>query len=449
MNYLVKRMLKEQLIKRMLKAGGDVSTHWLIEVKEVGQVCQTPKTHENVSVMWKTVSEACNLACDYCYYSTCGGQPIGIEKIRYELLEKFIKEYMELDQRFASFIWQGGEPLLAGLDFFKNVIKLQKRYASNGTFINNSLQTNATLITDEWALFFKQNNFFIGVSLDGPKEINDIRRVNAQGTGSFECIMRGIDCLRKYNVDFNILSVIHEENVDKAKELMRFYQKENFTHVQLIPCMDFQSQLPDKPGKYVVTPEQYGDFLCEAFDVWYNDGNPVISVRFFDNMLSIYLDRQAELCIHHQICPRVIVLEQNGDAYPCDFYINEKYKVGNVGVDRLHDILNNPVYSKFLDLKPDLPEKCRTCKFIKSCYGGCPRNRAYNGISNEVNPDYFCESYMQIYAYSQERIEKLAEKVRINWVRDYLRTNQRKPGRNNLCICGSGKKFKKCCGKFI
>lgn len=415
----------------------------------MGQVCQASKPHQNVSIMWKTVSEACNLACDYCYYSSCGGQPATIRKIRYELLEKFIKEYMELDQRVASFIWQGGEPLLAGLDFFENVINLQKRYVKNGTLISNSLQTNATLITDEWALFFKQNNFFIGVSLDGPKEINDIRRVNGQGMGSYERIMRGIACLRKYNVDFNILSVIHEENVDKAKELMSFYQKENFTHVQLIPCMEFQSQKPDSPGKYLITPEQYGDFLCEVFDVWYNDGNPTISIRFFDNMLSIYLGRQAELCIHHQTCPKVIILEQNGDAYPCDFYINDKYKLGNAGVDRLSDILSNPVYSQFLNLKQDLPEKCRVCKYIKYCYGGCPRNRISNGTSNQVNPDYFCESYMQIYSYSQERMEKLAEKVRINWVRDYLRSNRQKPGRNNLCFCGSGKKLKKCCGKFI
>ncbi|WP_284036462.1 anaerobic sulfatase maturase [Neobacillus sp. 114] len=413
------------------------------------QSCLTSQQHSNIGVMWKTVSEACNLACDYCYYSGCGGQPGKIDKIYPAILEKFIKEYMALTNGVASFAWQGGEPLLAGLDFFKQVVFLQAKYAPKNTIISNSLQTNATLITEEWARFFKQYNFLIGVSLDGPKEINDARRVTGHGKGSFDRVMRGIDHLRKNQVDFNILTVIHQDNVGRAKELMEFYQQEGFSHVQFIPCMDFRAQEPNKPGQYLITPEQYGQFLCEAFDIWYNEGNPNRSVRFFDNILSVYLHQEAELCIHRQTCPKTLILEQNGDAYPCDFYINDEYNLGNVGRDSLVDILNSPKYDDFLGLKPTLPEKCKSCEFLKLCHGGCPRNRAWNQADETVNPDYFCESYMKVYKHGHERMERLAENIKLQWLRNHLKAGRPKPERNDFCLCGSGKKFKKCCEKYV
>lgn len=204
--------------------------------------------HGSIGVMWKTVSEACNLACDYCYYSRCGGKPGKIDRIEYDVLEKFIKEYMAISNGVAKFAWQGGEPLLAGLEFFEKVVELQAKYAPPHTMISNSLQTNGTLLNDEIAQFLKKYNFLVGVSLDGPKEINDARRITGSGAGSFDRVMRGIELLRKHEVDFNILTVIHENNVNKAKELMEFYQREKFTFVQFIPCMDFRAQETDAKG---------------------------------------------------------------------------------------------------------------------------------------------------------------------------------------------------------
>lgn len=413
------------------------------------QACLTSKNHGHIGVMWKTVSEACNLACDYCYYSSCGGQPGKIEKIDSIMLEKFIKEYMDLSNGMASFAWQGGEPLLAGLEFFKQVVFLQAKYAPKNTIISNSLQTNATLITDEWASFFKQYNFLIGVSLDGPKEINDVRRVNGHGSGSFDRVMRGINHLRNAHVDFNILTVIHEGNVGRAKELMAFYQSEGFSHVQFIPCMDFRAQEPNKPGQYLITPEQYGQFLCEAFDIWYNDSTPKRSVRFFDNILSVYLHQEAELCVHRQSCPKTLILEQNGDAYPCDFYMNDDFRLGNVGQDSLIDILNSTKYDDFLGLKPNLPEVCLDCKYLHLCHGGCPRNRAWNQADDTADSDYFCESYLQLYNYGHERMERLAENIKLQWLQNHLRAGRPKPDRNDICLCGSRKKFKKCCERLL
>lgn len=411
---------------------------------------QEPAIGERVNVMWKTVSEDCNLACDYCYYSTCGGKPGKIRRIDSALLEKFIKEYMPLTRGVASFAWQGGEPLLAGLDFFEQVVALQAKYAPPSTVISNALQTNGTLINDRWAAFFKRYRFLIGVSLDGPKEIHDARRVDASGQGSFDRVMKGISHLRRHGVDFNILTVIHKGNVGKARELFRFYEQEQFGYVQFIPCMSFQSQKVDQPGLYEITPEEYGDFLCEAFDCWYNDGNPVISERFFDNMLSVYVRREAELCVRRKTCPKTLILEQNGDAFPCDFYIHPDWKIGNVGTDSLTDILNHPLYDRFLSMKPRLPEPCKTCPWLELCHGGCPRNRRWTDGLQQSDPDYFCESYRQVYAYAHERMTELAYKVRRNLFEQGVRLfyKGKKPGRNDPCACGSGRKYKNCCVEF-
>lgn len=409
--------------------------------------CMT-SNHSRISVMWKTVSEDCNLACDYCYYSTCGGK-LGpkINRIDSAVLDKFIKDYMQHSQGAATFAWQGGEPLLAGHEFFEEVVYLQALHAPPHTVISNSLQTNATLINDRWASFFKTYNFLIGVSLDGPKEIHDSRRVNAAGKGSFDRVMAGIGHLRRHQVDFNILTVVHKGNVDKAKELMTFYRENGFNYVQFIPCMDFRSQQVDQPGVYEISPREYGDFLCEVFDEWYNDGNPETSVRFFDNMLSVYLNRAAELCVHRAACPTSLVLEQNGDAFPCDFFINEQWKVGNVANASIADMLAHPNYERFHRMKPALPDKCRVCEWQRLCYGGCPRNRKWNAEAEQADPDFFCQSYMQIYAYAHERMAELGQKLRREMYAHNLQRyfDGKAPGRNEPCPCGSGKKYKACC----
>ncbi|AKG34758.1 anaerobic sulfatase maturase [Paenibacillus durus] len=404
--------------------------------------------HRHVGVMWKTVSEDCNLACDYCYYSTCGGKPgPKINRIDSAILEKFIKEYMARSRGAASFAWQGGEPLLAGLEFFEEAVSLQARYAPKGTSIGNSIQTNGTLINDRWAAFFKKYNFLVGVSLDGPEDIHDARRVDSRGQGSFHRVMKGIEHLRRHNVDFNILSVIHKGNVGQAAEIMAFFEEEGFSYVQFIPCMDFRSQEPDKPGVYDITPAEYGQFLREAFDYWYNGGSPRVSVRFFDNMLAGYTNREAELCIHRAECPTTIILEQNGDAYPCDFFISPEWKIGNVATHSIEDLLKHPLYTRFLGMKPALPEGCRSCEWKRLCHGGCPRNREWVAELEARGRDYFCASYKEIYGYADERMKQLGDSVRSNLFRQNVQYHLKGklPGRNDPCACGSGKKYKQCC----
>src|SRR5574340_209252 len=324
-------------------------------------------------VMWKTVSEDCNLACDYCYYSTCGGRP-GPRRRRIDahLIEKFIVEYLEQSGPLASFAWKGGEPLLAGLGFFEDVIRLQARHAKPGVQVVNVVQTNGILLDRDWARFFSDHRFLVGVSVDGPQAIHDARRVTASGAGSFDLAMRGIGHLRNCAVEFNVLTVLHEGNVGKAAELMAFYVREGFSHVQLIPGMDFASQQPGTPASYLISPTQYGDFLCQAFDLWHDGGAPALSIRFFDNVLGVYLNRAPELCTQARCCPRTLVMEHNGDAYPCDFYMGPQFRLGNALTDALADIAASPLFSGFLAMKPVLNEKCAKCGFRDACNGGCP-----------------------------------------------------------------------------
>lgn len=393
------------------------------------------------SIMWKTVSEDCNLACDYCYYSSCQGQLTGkIRMIEDDLLQKVIIQMMGGSQGSVSFAWQGGEPLLAGLPFFERVVQLQAYYAPPNTLISNALQTNGTLLNAKWAEFFRKYSFLIGVSVDGPEHIHNKRRKTGSGAGSYALVMKGIEELRRAKVDFNVLMVIHEDNVEKAGVLMEWLEQEQIDYVQFIPCMDFRSQEVSAAGKYLITPEQYGRFLCEAFDIWYREGTPRISVRFFDNWLQRLIGHEPEACIFREECPSILILEQNGDAYPCDFYIHDDYKLGNAGLESLESLMNSPIWNTFHAQKRQLSNHCMNCEYLHYCHGGCPRNRVGQQQSESPDCDYFCESYRMLYAHGEQRMRKLAKSI--------LKRHQISfPGRNERCICGSGRKAKLCCAR--
>jgi len=298
-------------------------------------------------------------------------------------------------------------------------------------------------LNEKWAEFFKKYNFLVGVSIDGLKELNDRRRVTGSGAGSFDLAMDGISKLRRAGVDFNILTVIHENNVNEVSALMNFYKEYDFRFVQFLPCMNFTSQDHGRGGgEYVITPIEYGDFLCEVFDFWYNEGNPQMSIRFFDNLLSSYLHLDAEICTHQQRCPKHMIMESNGVAYPCDFFMNEKFTLGNIQVDSLQEIISRMDRHEFYNYKQNLPSKCLRCDHLKRCYGGCPRNRDVKDLDST---DYFCESYQMIYQYSSEKMSLLANNIKKQYLQDYIHKGLKLPDRNEACLCGSGMKFKKCC----
>lgn len=229
-----------------------------------------------LSVMFKTVSTDCNLDCAYCYYRESLEGTRVRRRIDPRLLETFVPQYMAYvaDSRAASFAWQGGEPTLAGLPFFERVVALQAAHARPGTTIANALQTNGLLLDDDWGAFLKRYNFLVGISLDGPQPIHDQQRRAKSGRGSFDLVMRGVDVLRRHGVDFNVLCVLGPHNVDRPRELMAFFREQRFSHVQFIPCMDFQAMEPEKPPAFQITPAQYGAFLAAAFDEWHQGRQP-------------------------------------------------------------------------------------------------------------------------------------------------------------------------------
>jgi len=397
--------------------------------------------------MFKTVSSDCNLDCSYCYFreTLYGGRGSGSprHRISAQMLEKFIPEYMEYvaDSHVASIAWQGGEPTLAGLPFFERVVALQAAHARAPMTISNALQTNATLIDDDWAAFLRRYNFLVGVSIDGPREAHDAARKYASGRGSFDRVMLGVERLRKAGVTVNALCVVGPHNISQPRELVRFYRGEGFSHVQFIPCMDFQAIEPGKPPAFLVTAEQYGDFLRELFDLWYHDGRPALSIRTFDNFLQSYVGVPNELCVHSESCDSGLIVEYNGDAYPCDFYADSPWRLGNLLQQPLREVLYSPIRAAFVRQKHPLPRACQECEYLGVCKSGCPRNRADDG------PDYFCESYKTLFRHADARFGHLRDRVRARQrYLEALPLLRRAPDRNDACPCGSGRKHKSCCG---
>jgi len=399
-------------------------------------------------VLFKTVSSDCNLDCAYCYYRQSLEGTRVRRRIEGPVLDAFMRQYMKYvaDARVASLSWQGGEPTLAGIEFFQRAVALEAEYAGPGTTISNALQTNGVLLDDRWGRFLRQYSFLVGVSLDGPEQIHDSVRRDRGGHGSFRRVMAGIDVLRRHGVDFNILCVVGPHNVSRVRELMRFFRGEGFSHVQFMPAMDFQSVEPDAPPSYLITAEEYGKFLVELFDEWYQGGFPTTSVRTFDAILQSYLGMPNDLCVYGEQCNAGIVVECNGDVYPCDFYVSDAWRLGNVMEEPLDAIVTKPELPAFVARKQSLSPQCVACAWRGLCRGGCPRNRPGDG-----QPEYFCASHQRLFAHADERFRLIKERVQrrtatIRAAGRSLAAERRAAERNAPCPCGSGRKYKSCCG---
>jgi len=398
--------------------------------------------------MFKTVSTDCNLDCDYCYYRQSLEGTRVRRRMEQPVLDAFMSQYMQYiaDVRAANIAWQGGEPTLAGIDFFERVVELEAKHAPRGTTIANSLQTNATLLDDRWGELLREYNFLVGVSLDGPEDVHDSVRRDRGGHGSFRRVLAGIDVLRKHGVEFNILSVVGPHSVKRVPDVMSFFRSEGFTHVQFIPAMSFQSIDAATPATYMITPEEYGDFLIALFDEWYEHGFPTLSVRTFDAILQRYLGMHSDLCVYGEQCDSGIVVEYNGDVYPCDFYVHPDWRLGNVMDDPLASILAKPEHPAFSARKRTLPAQCQSCEWRPVCNGGCPRNRTN---AEGAPPEYFCESHQRFLRYADDRLRSLSERLarRIRTARaTYAAPGRKPPERNEPCLCGSARKYKACCG---
>jgi len=407
------------------------------------------------TLLVKPASADCNLNCRYCFYLE--KRNLYPESARHRMsdavLEEMIKSYLQTVQPVYSFGWQGGEPTLMGLDFFKKIIQYQKAYGKSGMTVSNGLQTNATLIDDAMADHFKRYRFLLGCSLDGPPDIHNRYRETTAGGPTHNRVLAGIETLKQHQVEFNILILVSQSNVHRAKAVYRYLVDQGFLYHQYIPCVEFDADGNLEP--YGITGPEWGKFLCDIFDIWYPSDTRRVSIRHLDALLLKLVDNQISVCTMGDNCCQYFVVEYNGDIYPCDFFVDPDLRLGNIMEMSWDELLASSTYQAFGGRKAELHEACRRCDVFDLCQGDCQKHRTYGGHP-PTNISWLCEGNRAFLRHARVRLDKLTGEVRMERQieeertrRDRLRQRPGfdKVGRNDPCPCGSGKKFKKCCGR--
>jgi len=364
-------------------------------------------------VMVKPVNASCNLSCDYCYYLEKEKIYQNVPKriMNDALLEKFIEEYINSQTMpQVLFTWHGGEPLLRPLSFYKKAVELQKKYA-NGRMIDNCIQTNGTLLTEEWCRFLHDNNWLVGISIDGPQEFHDEYRRDKMDRPSFYKVMKGIELLNKYNVEWNAMAVVNDYNADFPTEFYNFFKKIGCKYIQFTPIVErtydhsdgrhlsaVQESESQETTNFSVKPEQWGKFLSAVFDEWVKNDVGTYFIQMFDSTLANWVGEKPGVCTLAKTCGHAAVMEFNGDVYSCDHFVFPQYKLGNIYSQSLVEMLYGEQQIKFgLDKYDTLPQQCKECEFLFACYGECPKNRFIKTKTGEPGLNYLCKGYYQFF----------------------------------------------------
>ena len=362
------------------------------------------------SLLIKPASAVCNLDCAYCFYLDRDADPykaLPARRMTPDTLERLVDTYLFYSYPNSIFAFQGGEPTLAGLQFFEKLVELQQQYGRNGQMVSNSLQTNAVLLDKNWCDLFRSYQWLIGVSLDGPEEVNDRFRFNKEGRGTWKRVMQSVETLQAERVEFNILCVLSQANVEKPKELYRFYRSLGIDNMQFIPLAEFDAA--GNPMPFTITPEQYGRFLCEVFELWWPERRKV-RIRVFDNIAEAVAGQKPGPCTMHETGDSYVVVEYNGDVYPCDFFVESGWKLGNINLDSWTEIARRTRRYSFAANKTLAHPECQACEYQSICHGGCPKfrhgpNRRFDDL------DYFCQAYKMIYGKSVEPLQKEVKRL--------------------------------------
>ena len=364
-------------------------------------------------IMTKPVGAICNLACDYCYYLEKSKlyQESPKHIMSDELLEKFIKEYIESQTMpQVLFTWHGGETLMRPLSFYQKVMELQRKYA-RGRTIDNCIQTNGTLLNDEWCRFFHDNNWLVGYSIEVPQELHDEYRKNKQGKPSFMKVMQGINLLNKHRVEWNALAVVNDFNADYPLDFYHFFKEIGCRYIQFTPIVERIFRHDDgrhlaaveegdneKLADFSVTPEQWGNFLCTIFDEWVKNDVGEYFIQLFDATLANWVGEQPGVCSLAKTCGHAGVMEFNGDVYSCDHFVFPQYKLGNIYSKTLVEMMYSDKQQQFGRNKFDsLPSQCKECQYLFACNGECPKNRFCKTASGEPGLNYLCKGYYQYF----------------------------------------------------
>lgn len=384
-------------------------------------------------IMTKPAGSSCNLACKYCYYLEKNNLYKDLRPNRRfiltdELLERFIKMYIESQTTpEVLFCWHGGESLMRPLSFYQKVVDLQSKYA-RGRMIQNTIQTNGTMLDDKWCRFFRDYGWLVGVSIDGPQEFHDEYRRNKMGTPSFRKVMRGIDLLKKHGVEWNAMAVVNDFNGDYPLDFYRFFKEIECRYIQFTPIVERivpradgrylaspkDAASPDvPPADFSVSPEQWGGFLCAIFDEWVRADVGEYFIQLFDATLANWVGEQPGVCSMAKTCGHAGVMEYNGDVYSCDHFVFPEYKLGNIRTHTLVEMMFSERQQKFGADKCDrLPQQCRKCKYLFACNGECPKNRFAVTADGEPGLNYLCAGYRQFFEHVAPYMDFMANELK-------------------------------------
>lgn len=416
------------------------------------------------TIMTKSSGPLCNLSCKYCYYLEKTQLYSGTISFQMsdEVLEIFVRQYIESQYiPEVQFCWQGGEPTLSGLNFFRRAVDLQKKYA-NGKKVTNAFQTNGVLLNNEWCDFFRRENFLIGLSLDGPKELHDVYRIDRRGKPTFERVIRGLYYLKKHNVDFNILTTVHAANADSPLEVYRYLRDDvGAQFIQFIPIVTREKTSVGKNRDPVidwcVRGKQYGKFLRTIFDEWVRHDVGRIYVQIFDVALEKWAGGLPTLCSFSPICGMALAMEHNGDVYTCDHFVEPPYLLGNIRDTAMLELVASDRMRNFVQNKRDsLPKYCLQCDVLFACNGGCPKNRISTTPDGELGLNYLCDGYKDFFHHIDRPMRMMADLLRRGKApseimqlieAEDLQKAFTRAKRNESCPCNSGKEFKYCHGR--
>lgn len=366
-------------------------------------------------IMIKPVSGQCNLRCKYCFYldEAEHREVASYGSMSVETLRNIVNQTCRAAEQThgaCTFVFQGGEPTLRGLPFYRELVRLQEPYRKRGLTICNTIQTNGMLLDEEWAQFLARYQFLVGLSLDGTEDTNDALRVDANGRGSYARIRRAAACLDQAGVSYNIVTVISKDIAKSVKRIYNDYSINGWNYLQFIPCLDPYGEIPGE-SSYSLTPAAYGDFLCGLFDCWYEDvmQGKIVYIRYFENILGMLLGFQPESCGVCGVCAKEYVVEADGSVYPCDFYVMDEYRLGNFNEHSFAQMDAQERKLGFIARSLRKPPECESCQWRWLCNGGCIRNRD-NG--NTIGSNYFCASFRQFFEYTIPRFQEVVEMIR-------------------------------------
>ena len=362
------------------------------------------------TLLIKPAGPDCNLKCAYCFYTDKVELfGTGVHRMGAEVLAKLVSDYMGLGFATSGFAWQGGEPTLMGLDFYKEVVSLQKQFGRGGQVVSNALQTNGVLLDDAWCDFLDEYKFLVGVSLDGPSDMHDHYRRDGAGKGSYDRVSAAIERCRTHNVAFNVLVLLNDVNVTEPERLFDFFVERRIRFLQFIPCVE-HDPARGRIARFSATPSQYGGFLCRLFDRWIEHGPEKISVRLFDSIMMYLAHGRHSNCTLGQRCDDYVVVEHNGDVFCCDFFVTEQWKLGNVLETPIAELVDSPIKRDFARRKRQVANQCLLCRHHAICRGGCLKDRlAAEG--DWRNPSYFCTGYQKFFDHALGKLRGITARA--------------------------------------